>query len=181
MQPGEAKMFSKLLSLILRHRPELMELTLDEGGWAEVEELVTKIRLRYPDFDRTVLRKIVEHNDKQRFAFSEDGTKIRANQGHSVPVNLGLVRRQPPATLFHGTATRHIESIRTRGLVRGSRHHVHLSDNEATARQVGARYGRPVVLTIDAQRMHTEGEEFYQSENGVWLTRAVEPRYIDFP
>lgn len=180
MNTKEIKRLSKFLSLVLRHRPETIGLTLDEGGWADVDELLVKSQSRQVNLDPATLRFIVEHNDKQRFAFSDDSTKIRASQGHSLPVRLGLEAKQPPKLLYHGTATRNLDSIKAQGLLKGARHHVHLSEDEDTARKVGMRYGTPVVLRIDAERMYQDGTEFYQSENGVWLTETVASHYVVF-
>jgi len=124
---------------------------------------------------------VVATNDKRRFSFSDDGLRIRANQGHSVEVDLKLQARQPPELLYHGTVARFVESIRGQGLVRGSRLHVHLSPDEETARRVGRRRGRPVILVVEAGRMHRDGHPFFLSANGVWLTDAVPPEYLRFP
>jgi putative RNA 2'-phosphotransferase len=131
--------------------------------------------------DRPTLERVVAENDKKRFALSADGTRIRASQGHSVRVELGLEPVEPPAVLFHGTADRNVEPIRHQGLRPGRRTHVHLSADEATAVAVGRRHGRPVVLRVHAGRMHAAGHAFYRSDNGVWLTDAVPPEHIAFP
>ncbi|MEK6478273.1 RNA 2'-phosphotransferase [Catalinimonas sp. 4WD22] len=180
MNPKETKKLSKFLSLILRHQPETIDLSLDEGGWADVEELIQKSRLKQLELDFDKLSYIVENNDKQRFSFSPDHKKIRANQGHSLAVDLGLVAQEPPNLLFHGTATRNLNSIRQKGLIKGARHHVHLSTDQETAIKVGMRYGKPVVLKIHAGQMYGEGFEFYRSENGVWLTDSVPTQYVEF-
>lgn len=180
MNPDKVKRISKFLSLVLRHQPQLIGLKLDEGGWAEVEELITKSRSRLKDLDLDTLKFVVDNNDKQRFSLSLDIKRIRANQGHSLKVDLGLVAQKPPEVLFHGTATRNINSIKEKGLVKGKRHHVHLSTNEETAREVGKRYGVPVVLRVKAGQMHKDGIAFYLSENGVWLTESVPAAYIEF-
>lgn len=169
---------SKFLSLVLRHRPERIGLTLDAGGWAEVDDLVRCARAHGRLIDRALIEEVVAKNDKQRFAFSEDGRRIRASQGHSIDVSLGLEPRVPPARLFHGTADRFLDSIRRHGLVRGSRHHVHLSLDRDTAQRVGARHGRAVVLEVDAAAMHAAGYAFFRSDNGVWLTESVPPAYL---
>ena len=171
----------RFLSLVLRHDPARVGLTLDPAGWVAVDDLLEAVRRAGVAIDRPLLERIVAENDKRRFAFSADGTRIRASQGHSVAVELGLEPREPPPVLYHGTATRFLESIRRQGLRPGARTHVHLSRDEATARNVGRRHGAPVVLTVDAKAMHEAGHEFTCSENGVWLTREVPVEYLGFP
>ncbi|MCB0062887.1 MAG: RNA 2'-phosphotransferase, partial [Caldilineaceae bacterium] len=173
--------FSKLLSLILRHDPGRIGLTLDAGGWADVDELLTKAAQAGHKISREQLAAVVAQNNKQRFRFNEDGTRIRANQGHSIPVDLGLEAQTPPPVLYHGTATRFLDSIRAEGLNRRSRQHVHLSADIETARKVGQRHGKPVILTVDAAAMHGDGHTFYRSDNGVWLVDAVPTAYLMFP
>lgn len=172
---------SRFLSLVLRHKPEEIGLSLDVNGWAEVEELIELANRHGRRLTRDLLQVVVETNDKQRFVFSGDETRIRANQGHSVEIDLALPPRQPPDLLFHGTATRFVASIRERGLVPGSRQHVHLSPDAATAVKVGSRHGKPIVLEIDAGPMHRSGHVFFCSENGVWLTGHVPVEFINFP
>lgn len=172
---------SRFLSYVLRHNPDAIGLTLDRQGWAKVDELLERARAAGVPLDRATLRRVVAENDKQRFALSPDGERIRARQGHSIPVDLGLPPVQPPEFLYHGTARPNLPSIRRQGLLRGKRHHVHLSPDEATALQVGRRHGEPVVLRIRAGEMHRDGYRFYLTENRVWLTEHVPPRYIDFP
>lgn len=172
---------SKFLSLVLRHRPEHIGITLDPAGWVAVDELLAAARGSGFPLDRATLERVVAENDKRRFALSADGTRIRASQGHSVGVDLGLAPRTPPDLLFHGTAARFLESIRREGLKPGSRTHVHLSADEATARVVGRRHGSPVVLRVEAGHMHRDGHEFFFSENGVWLAQVVPASYLDFP
>ncbi|MFQ5796239.1 MAG: RNA 2'-phosphotransferase [Candidatus Bipolaricaulia bacterium] len=169
---------SKFLSLVLRHRPETIGLSLDQGGWARVDKLLIKANRAGKSLNEALLRQVVERNDKQRFSLSEDGLKIRANYGHSIPVDLGLEPLMPPEFLFHGTAARVLESIKRQGLLPRKRNHVHLSPDERTAVQVGKRHGKPIVLTIQAGRMYKHGFEFYRSGNGVWLTEQVPARYI---
>jgi putative RNA 2'-phosphotransferase len=164
---------SKFLSRHLRHQPERLGLTLQPGGWVEVDEL-----LRAAGLTRAELEEVVARNDKRRFSFDAGGARVRANQGHSVPVDLALEPRTPPDVLFHGTARRHLDAILRDGLRRGRRHHVHLSSDPVTARRVGARHGEPVVLTIDAAGMAAAGHVFLRSDNGVWLTEAVPARYL---
>jgi putative RNA 2'-phosphotransferase len=169
---------SKLLSYVLRHRPGSIGLALDAYGWAGVEELLARLDAQGKGVDRALLDRVVAENDKQRFAFSEDGTRIRASQGHSIEVDLQLRAAEPPAVLYHGTASRFLKSILASGLRAGSRHHVHLSADLQTATRVGARHGFPVVLAVDARRMRADGIAFYQSDNGVWLTGPVLPKYL---
>ncbi|MHC4405874.1 MAG: RNA 2'-phosphotransferase [Planctomycetota bacterium] len=172
---------SKFLSYVLRHRPESVGLALDEGGWVSVDELLEACRAQGRPISRRELHEVVTTNDKKRFALSPDGLRIRASQGHSVSVELGLEPREPPELLYHGTVERFLDSIRKEGLVRGKRHHVHLSPDEATARRVGKRRGRPVVLVVEAGRMHRDGHTFFRSANGVWLTESVSPEHLQFP
>jgi putative RNA 2'-phosphotransferase len=172
---------SKLLSLVLRHKPETIGLMLDANGWADVDELMERARQHGRPLTRPLLERLVAENDKQRFALSEDGTKIRANQGHSITVDLNLQPETPPETLYHGTASRFIDSIREQGLQCRSRQHVHLSIDEETATNVGKRHGKPVILQVRAGEMHRAGFAFYLSENGVWLTGDIAPDYLVFP
>ncbi len=167
---------SKALSYVLRHRPERIGLTLDENGWASVDEILQKLE---PKIDREMLEKVVAENDKKRFSFSPDGTKIRANQGHSIDVDLKMKPLAPPPVLFHGTASQFLPSIKKQGILKRKRHHVHLSADEMTASIVGKRHGHPVVLRIDSAKMAAEGIVFFQSDNGVWLTDFVEPRFYE--
>jgi putative RNA 2'-phosphotransferase len=180
MEKGLVKK-SKFLSLVLRHDPKSIGLELDQAGWARVDELIEKANRAGVGLTREVLRQVVEYNDKKRFALSEDGSKIRASQGHSVSIDLGLEQVEPPEFLYHGTASRFIESIMENGLSKGRRNHVHLSKDERTAVSVGSRHGKPVVLTVKARRMHQEGFRFFISANGVWLTESVPAAFIEFP
>lgn len=172
---------SKFLSLVLRHEPERIGITLDSNGWVAVEELLAAAARAGNPIPRERLEEVVATNDKKRFAFSPDGSLIRASQGHSVEVDLGLPPAVPPERLFHGTATRFVDSIRAEGLCSQSRQHVHLSPDEETAVKVGQRHGKPVVLFVKTGAMHRDGHVFYRSENGVWLTAAVPPGYLEFP
>jgi putative RNA 2'-phosphotransferase len=156
-------------------------LTLDPNGWASVAELIDKAKTAKVSLSEELIREVVRSNDKQRFALSDDGTKIRPNQGHSVQVELALTPQQPPEFLFHGTATRFLDSIRRDGLKPMSRQHVHLSPDEVTATKVGQRHGKPVILKIKAGEMWRAGREFLLSENGVWLTEKVDVMYLDIP
>ena len=169
---------SKFLSKHLRHRPEALGLRLGAGGWVPVDALLAACAERGFPLSRAELDDVVARNDKQRFAFDPTGTLIRANQGHSVQIDLGLMPEVPPPVLYHGTGERAVASILKNGLVKMRRHHVHLSGDVATARRVGARHGRPVVLAVDAAAMHREGFIFYRSANGVWLVDRVPPGYV---
>lgn len=172
---------SKFLGLVLRHKPEMIGLPLDARSGADVAELLTKAKAHGVTFTRPQLEQIVATNDKQRFALSPDGQRIRANQGHSIKVDLGLEPQLPPPHLYHGTATRFLDSIRQQGLLARGRDHVHLSADVETAVRVGQRHGQPVVLTIQAGAMHNAGLLFYRSANGVWLVAQVPPHYLVFP
>ncbi len=167
---------SKRLSYILRHNPESVGIQLDEAGWVDVDVLLEALARHGLRVTPQELARVVAENDKQRFSLV-DG-RIRARQGHTVAVNLGLAARVPPDLLFHGTPERNVPSILRRGLVRGRRHHVHLSADRDTARAVGARRGRPVVFTVAAGRMAADGYPFYLSDNGVWLTEHVPVAYL---
>jgi putative RNA 2'-phosphotransferase len=169
---------SKFLSLVLRHKPETLGVTLDEQGWASVENLVTSSRNCDIAFSRKLLSDIVANCNKQRFQFNEDKSMIRCHQGHSLDIKLGLNETEPPDELFHGTATRFLESILAEGLKKKSRHHVHLSSDIDTARAVGSRYGKVIILRISAREMFKEGHVFYLSGNGVWLTDSVPSEFI---
>ena len=177
---------SKFLSLILRHEPGRVGLTLDAAGWVEVSTLLDALRLHRRPLTPQRLREIVERNDKKRFAFSDDGRRIRASQGHSVEVELGYTPQTPPDELFHGTARRRLGSILTSGLLPMRRAHVHLSADIQTALAVGRRHGAPVVLSVHAGAMRAAGHAFFLSANGVWLTAQVPPEFLaprsdDFP
>lgn len=171
---------SKFLSLVLRHQPEKVGITLDREGWVSVARLLNAFETHGLRLTPDELQQIVRTSDKQRFSFSPDGLLIRANQGHSVEVELGYEPVQPPLLLYHGTAERSLPSIKRQGLLRGRRHHVHLSEQEETATAVGRRYGRPVVLSVASGEMHGCGHLFFRSANGVWLTEHVPARYITF-
>ncbi|MDR6224628.1 RNA 2'-phosphotransferase [Desmospora profundinema] len=177
MKNGE-KRISRFLSLVLRHRPERIGIRLDEGGWVAVEELLQTCRQHGVPLDRATLEHLVETNDKRRFSFSEDGSRIRANQGHSIPVDLGLEPLKPPKWLYHGTGRKFLSSIEKQGLVKRSRHHVHLSGDPKTAFRVGQRHGKAVVFRVRAGEMDHDGYRFYRSANGVWLTDSVPVEYL---
>lgn len=170
---------SKFLSLVLRHKPETINLALNEQGWAKIDDLLIKMRQAGKVIDRERLEKIVASNDKRRFSISTDGKYIRANQGHSINVELGLKPRNPPDLLYHGTATRFLDSIQQQGLIKGHRQHVHLSKDYVTALNVGQRHGKPIVLKVKAGLMHNEGHLFYLSDNGVWLTEQVPKQFLE--
>lgn len=169
---------SKFMSLVLRHQPQLIGLVLDREGWALIEDLMTGSQTSSQPLSPALIAEVVQHNDKQRFRLSEDGLRIRANQGHSVPVDLALSPLEPLITLFHGTADRFWSSIQRNGLQRRSRQHVHLSAEYATAIRVGQRHGVPIVLAVDAHALWEAGQRFYRSDNGVWLTDAVPPTFL---
>lgn len=172
---------SKFLSLVLRHEPEAIGLRLDQHGWADIDELLAAADRSGHRMNRELLFRVVRENDKRRFAISEDQSKIRASQGHSIDVDLGLKPSRPPELLYHGTVKRFLASIMQRGLEAGSRRHVHLSPSRTTATAVGERRGTAVILTIQSAAMYTDGYAFFLSANGVWLTDGVPVRYIRFP
>lgn len=176
---GDTTKLSKYLSLILRHKPETIGLELNKNGWAYTADLLQKINSQNQVMDFELLKEIVETNDKKRFLFNPDYSQIKANQGHSIEVELGLEAITPPEYLFHGTASRNLDSIRATGINKGSRHHVHLSIDEETARNVGQRYGKPVILKIRALDMHRQGIAFYKTANNVWLTDFVDAKFIE--
>ncbi|MCD8146291.1 MAG: RNA 2'-phosphotransferase [Clostridiales bacterium] len=172
------KSTSKYLSLILRHEPEIIGITLDEHGWAEVDELIAGVS-RTHALTMEVLEQIVREDEKQRYSFNEDKTLIRANQGHSIPVDVELEEVKPPELLYHGTGQQFTASIDEQGLLRMSRLYVHLSADYDTAKKVGQRHGKPVVYRVRSGRMYADGFQFYRSVNGVWLTKAVPARYLE--
>jgi uncharacterized protein (TIGR02452 family) len=172
---------SKFLSLVLRHEPARIGISLDSAGWTDVAALLAACAAHGVSLTRDELVQLVASSDKQRFALSDDGTRIRANQGHSVEVELELAPAMPPALLYHGTVDRFLDSIRAQGLIKGERHHVHLSADLATAQKVGGRRGKPVVLVVRAADMVAAGHTFFVSDNGVWLTETVPPAFLDFP
>jgi putative RNA 2'-phosphotransferase len=172
------KQISKSLSYVLRHRPDSVGLELETGGWVEVNRLLAAMQSHKQSITREVLETVVATSDKQRFEFSNDGQHIRARQGHSVEVDLGYQPATPPTVLYHGTATHHLESILEQGLLKGKRHHLHMSTNKETMIRVGMRHGKPVLLTIDAVKMHADGFQFFLTGNDVWLTEHVPPKYL---
>lgn len=169
---------SKFLSFVLRHRPDSIGISLDSQGWVSVDELLAKSEAAGTYFTREELLHVVSTSDKKRFSLSPDARRIRAAQGHSVTVDLGLIPREPPAILYHGTATRCVVSILVEGLKPKSRQQVHLSADEATAQRVGERHGKPTILKVDALNMHRQGFKFFLSDNGVWLTDQVPPAFL---
>lgn len=181
MEKDHYKKMSKFISLVLRHKPDAAGICLDEHGWADVKELIRGVNGTGRVLDLEMLKEIVRTNDKKRFVFNEDGTKIRASQGHSIQVDVELKQAVPPDVLYHGTATRFLGSILNarEGLRAGSRLYVHLSKDYDTAVKVGMRHGIPVVLKVDAGRMTKDGYTFYLSENGVWLVDKVPVKYLE--
>lgn len=172
---------SKLLSLVLRHQPQQLGLTLDSAGYVEVDQLLAACAAQGQPISRELLHEVVSRNDKQRFAFSPDGRRIRASQGHSIPVDLAYAPQPPPEVLYHGTVATALAAIRADGLSKRARHHVHLSLSRKEAERVGGRRGRPVVLSVRAGAMAAAGFLFFRSDNGVWLTEHVPPLYLIFP
>lgn len=168
---------SRFISLILRHKPEAAGITLDEHGWADVEELIEGIRKSRP-FDREMLEEIVRTDEKGRYSFNEGRTLIRANQGHSIPVDVELPVVEPPEYLYHGTGQKSVTSIDAQGILPRTRLYVHLSGDAETARKVGSRHGKPVIYTVLSGKMARAGVTFYRSVNGVWLVKAVPPQYL---
>lgn len=178
MNPKQITRTSRKMSLVLRHKPEAIGLTLDPNGWATVAELLKRLAATGTPLTHAELDTIVAENNKKRFAFNPEGTKIRASQGHSIDVDLEFEPLTPPAELFHGTATTSVDSILATGLQSRSRQHVHLSLDLETATQVGGRHGKPVILTVNAAAMHKDGYKFYRSANDVWLTDEIPAQYL---
>lgn len=176
---SEQKRLSKFLSYVLRHDPEAAGVGLEPGAWADLDDLSKAAAKRGLVLNDTTLRTLIAQSPKPRFEL-RDG-KVRARYGHSVAVDTELTPTPPPETLFHGTAARFLSAIRREGLTRQSRQYVHLSDDKQSAREVGARHGRPVVLSVEATRMARDGYPFYHSADGIWLTREVPPRYLSVP
>ncbi len=173
------KSLSKFISKILRHEPEIINIKLDDYGYADVESLIEGINKNGKNkIDFKILKYIVENDNKQRYSFSNDFTKIRANQGHSIEVDLGFEEIKPPDILYHGTGQKFLDSILKHGIKPQSRIYVHLSKDTDTAKIVGSRHGKPVILRIDTKKMYEDGYKFYLSENNVWLTKYVPTKYI---
>ena len=168
---------SKYMSLILRHKPDAIGITLDEHGWANVDELIAGIA-KDNEFNMEILEEIVRTDEKQRYSINEDKTLIRANQGHSIPVDVELEELVPPEILWHGTGEKYVTSIDKQGLIPKSRLYVHLSKDEETAINVGSRHGKPVIYLVSAKKMYEDGYKFYRSVNGVWLTKGVPLQYL---
>ncbi len=168
---------SKFIALILRHKPDAIGITLDEHGWADVQELIAGVSKTHP-FSMAKLEDIVRTDNKQRYSFNDDHTLIRANQGHSIPVDVELKKTEPPAILYHGTGEKYVPSILEEGLVPKSRLYVHLSADTTTAMNVGKRHGKPVIFKIDTQTMAKDGFDFFLSVNGVWLTKCVPAQFL---
>ena len=173
IEKNREKEISKHLSYVLRHRPDSIGIQLDSQGWTDIELLMEKMKI-----SQSELEFVVKNNSKNRFSISDDKNSIRANQGHSVKIELGLPTKIPPAKLYHGTTINSYESIKKDGLLKMKRNHVHLSSDMATAKQVGSRHGKPIILVIDCEKMIAENIKFYQSDNGVWLTEYVNPKFI---
>ncbi len=169
---------SKYISLLLRHKPEKAGIHLDQHGWADVEELIKGVSKTHM-FNMEILEEIVRTDNKQRYSFNEDKTKIRANQGHSIPVDVELEQKLPPDILWHGTGEKYVTSIEKQGLLPKSRLYVHLSGDYDTAVNVGCRHGKPVVYEVNSRQMQVDGYVFYQSVNGVWLTKHVPVEYLE--
>lgn len=169
---------SRYMSLILRHKPDIIGISLDEHGWANVNELINGIAKNNAGFNMESLEEIVRTDSKQRYSFNDDKTLIRANQGHSIPVDIELEEKEPPEYLYHGTGEKYVESINRQGLIPKSRLYVHLSKNVKTAESVGERHGRPIVYLVHSGKMYKDGYKFYLSANGVWLTKKVPVEYL---
>ena len=172
---------SKFISMILRHKPEVIGITLDEHGWADVDELIKGINETGEEieFSKDTLETIVKTDKKQRYSFSQDRTLIRANQGHSIPVDVELEKKEPPKVLYHGTGSRFVKSIQEQGLLPMERLYVHLSTDVETATNVGKRHGTPVIFQVNSEQMQKDGYDFFQSVNGVWLTKEVTAKYLE--
>lgn len=170
---------SKYMSLILRHKPQVIGITLDEHGWANVKDLIDGISKNNPGFNMEILKEIVDTDGKQRYSFNSDMTLIRANQGHSIPVDVEPEEKEPPEYLYHGTGEKYVSSIDKIGLIPKSRLYVHLSKDVNTAKTVGKRHGKEVVYRVDAGKMHNDGYKFYLSVNDVWLTKGVPVEYLE--
>lgn len=175
------KKISKLLSLVLRHQPEVLGIVLDQQGWTPTDSLLEAVNNHGIPIDINLLKDVVRENDKQRFAFNKDHSLIRANQGHSIDIALKLAPTQPPHVLYHGTVRKFLSSIKDSGLIKMSRQHVHLSPDMETALKVGSRRGKAIILKVEALKMHEAGHQFFLSENKVWLTDHVPVDYILFP
>ena len=174
---SDLKSTSKYISLILRHKPEVIGITLDDHGWADTQALIEGVNRTYP-LTMELLEEIVRTDEKQRYSFNADKSRIRANQGHSIPIDADLAETEPPETLYHGTGEKSVASIEREGLRPMSRLYVHLSPDTETARSVGSRHGKPVIYIVLAGEMHRSGYRFYRSANGIWLTKEVPVRFL---
>ena len=174
---SDLKSTSKFISLILRHKPEVIGITLDDHGWADTQALIEGVNRTHP-LTMELLEEIVRTDEKQRYSFNADKSRIRANQGHSIPIDADLAETEPPETLYHGTGEKSVASIERDGLRPMSRLYVHLSPDTETARSVGSRHGKPVIYIVLAGEMHRSGYRFYRSANGVWLTKEVPVRFL---
>ena len=174
---SDLKSTSKYISLILRHKPEVIGITLDDHGWADTQALIEGVNRTHP-LTMELLEEIVRTDEKQRYSFNADKSRIRANQGHSIPIDADLAETEPPETLYHGTGEKSVASIEREGLRPMSRLYVHLSPDTETARSVGSRHGKPVIFIVLAGEMHRSGYQFYRSANGVWLTKEVPVRFL---
>lgn len=172
---------SKFISMILRHKPQVIGITLDEHGWADIDELIKGINEtgEEVEFSKDTLEKIVKTDKKQRYSFSQDKTLIRANQGHSIPVDVELEKKEPPKVLYHGTGVKSVKAIQEQGLLPMERLYVHLSTDVETATNVGKRHGTPVIFQVNAEQMQKDGYDFFQSVNDVWLTKEVPTKYLE--
>lgn len=174
----ETTNISKFLSLILRHKPEVIGIELDENGWTDIATLIEKSNANGVQLDKTILQYIVDTNPKKRFAINETMDRIRANQGHSIEIELGYPNQSPPEILYHGTGQKSVQSILETGIEKRDRHHVHLSSDIETAIKVGQRHGKPFVFKVLAKQMHHDNHQFFLSDNGVWLTDNVPAKYL---
>lgn len=172
------KDYSKYMSFVLRHHPEEIDVVLEDGGWAPLDILIKKMNEKGYKVNLDIVRDVVNSNDKKRFTINEDKTKIKANQGHSVEIDLKLQKKIPPVMLYHGTSEKYVKDIKKKGILKMKRHHVHLSADKDTAINVGFRHGKPFVLSIDTKSMYADNIDFYQSDNNVWLTDYIAPKYI---
>lgn len=172
---------SKFISMILRHKPQVIGITLDEHGWADVDELIEGINEtgEEVEFSKATLETIVKTDKKQRYSVSQDKTLIRANQGHSIPVDVELEKKEPPKILYHGTGVKSVKAIQEQGLLPMERLYVHLSTDVETATNVGKRHGTPVIFKVNTEQMQKDGYDFFQSVNGVWLTKEVPAKYLE--
>ena len=180
MNKNQQKRISKLMSLALRHQPDVIGIELDNEGWVETQDLINGINKKGIDLNINTLRIVIAENDKKRFTFNDDESKIRASQGHSINIDLKLDPVEPPTVLYHGTVSKFMASIKEKGLIKGTRQHVHLSQEKETATNVGSRRGTPIILVVNTYKMHQAGFDFYQSKNGVWLTNEVPSEFIEF-